>query len=158
MAKIAKKAVDEKAERVTFGFMDGEKLACNLQDLPDDMIRKLALHGLSQKVGDSYASATSIDEAKQNARSVWGNLVAGVWATKAARGGKFVEALARVTGKGYDECLAAWSGMDDKQKAELKKHPQMKKAIAEIEAENAARAAEAASGEEAEAISFDDLV
>jgi len=156
MARIATKSVGESA--VAFAFADGGKLNCNVDELPREMVNRLALHGIAQKVGDSYASAESVAEARANAETVWGNLVAGVWATKTSRGGKFVEALTRVTGKAYDECLAAWSEMDDKRKAELKKHPQMKKAIADIEAENAAKAAQAAEDSKEIVINFADLV
>lgn len=147
MARIANKRPS--ADGVQFVFVDGTKLDCNVGDLPRDIVERLAVHGLAQKVGDSYASAESVEEAIGNAKSVWENLKAGQWATKAARGGKFVEALHRVTGKPYDECLTAWQGMDDKQKADLRKHAAIKKAIADIEAENAARLAEQTKGEDA---------
>ena len=138
MARIANKRPS--AEGVEFEFANGDKLNCKVSDLPQEMIERLAVHGIAQKVGDSYASAESVEEAIGNAKSVWDNLKAGQWATKASRGGKYVEALKRVTGKDYDECLAAWNQMTDKQKAELRKHPDIKAAIAAIEAENAERA------------------
>ena len=147
MARIANKRPS--ADGVQFVFVNGTKLDCNVGDLPQEMIERLAVHGIAQKVGDSYASAESVEEALGNAKSVWENLKAGQWATKAARGGKYVEALHRVTGKPYEDCLEAWQGMTDKQKADLRKHPGIKKAIADIEVENAARLAEQTEGEDA---------
>lgn len=135
MAKIASKTVGE--NDVRFAFVDGEALTCDLDSLPDHIVKRLALHGLSQKVGDSYASAESVHEAQVAARGVWDNLRGGVWAVKASRGGKMVEALARATGKPVDECLAAYQAMDKNAVAALRKHPDIKRALAEIDLERA---------------------
>ena len=147
MAKIATKTIKDGA--VQFSFMNGTELEASLAALPRDIVNQLALHGLSQKIGDSYASAESIEEAVASASAVYGNLKSGLWATRSVKGGKVVEALAASTGKPYDECLEYWSGLSDKQKAELKKHSAIKAEIAKIDAERARIAAEAASDDDA---------
>ncbi len=135
MGKVAKKVVDENG--VTFSFINGEELTCNLHDLPEAIVHKLALHGLSQKVGDSYAGAESVSEALGMAGSTWNNLVSNQWATKSQRGRKTVAAMARGLGKSYSECLEVWTAMSKEKKAALKKHPTILKAMAEIDLERA---------------------
>ena len=140
MAKIANKSVSETG--VTIDFIDGGKaLNCPLKALPKSIIHQLALHGLSQKVGDSYSGAESVEEARVLAEGVFENLKAGSWAVRASRGGKFVEALVRATDKEYGECLTAWNAMSKEEQKTLKAHPAIKKAIAEIDLERAKVAA-----------------
>ena len=143
MAKIASKILGDGFVR--FEFADGEFLQCALDDITASDIRdKLALHGISQKVGDSYAGAESIQEARMAAESVWRNLTNGLWAVKAAKGGKIVEALHRATGKPFETCLEKFLLMTEEAKKGLRKHPDIKRALAEIEAERAAAMADAA--------------
>lgn len=143
MAKVANKVTGDGFVR--FEFVDGEFLNCPLEDIKSqDVIGRLALHGISQKVGDAYAGAESITEARILAQGVWNNLVSGLWAVKATKGGKIVEALHRVTGKPFDVCLEKWTGMDDAGQKALRKHPDIKRVLAEMEVERAAALAEAA--------------
>lgn len=145
MARIASKKVSDNG--VSFEFVDGTNITAVVDALPDEIVRRLAIHGLSQKVGDSYASAETIEEAIASARAVLNNLTQNVWATKSVRGGKIVEALVAFSKKPYDECLAVYSQMSDKQKAALRKHPSIKAELAAIEAKRAEAAAKAADGE-----------
>jgi len=139
MAKIANKVVN--GNGIQFIFIDGgEELECSIEMLSTDIIHQLALHGLSQKVGDSYSGAESVVEARALAQGVWDNLKAGNWAVRSGRGGKVVEAMVRATGKDYGECLTVWNAMDKKEQAALKAHPQMKLATAEIDLERATAA------------------
>ena len=142
MAKIATKYVDVATGTVTFQFMDGTSFVYNLNDLSGEMVHRAALHGLSQKGGDSYASADSIEEAKANVREVWANLLNGNWTVRST--GKLAEALHRATGLPMDEVLEKLAGKTDAEKKDLRKHPAVKKALAEIDMERAAAAAKAA--------------
>lgn len=146
MARIATKSVG--IDRVVFTFLNGYEIQAVLTDFSEAMVIKLALHGLSQKVGDSYASAESIDEAIISANAVVQNLEADAWSTKVSRGGKIVEALAAFSGKPLNECLEVYSKMDDKAKAVLRKHPSIKLELATIEARRAKAAAEAVTEED----------
>ena len=139
MAKIAKKVVGE--NDVVFSFSNGNKLICDISDLTTDMVNRLALHGIAQKVGDSYASAESVSIAIASAQEVWNNLINNVWATRAI-GGKLAEALSRATGKPLDECVGKLGKMSDDEKKALRKHPLIKLAIAKIDKENAEKAAQ----------------
>ncbi len=142
MARIATKSVDIESKTVTFSFLNEDELICRLADLPDEIQNKLMLHGLSQKVGDSYAQAENIEAGFISATDVYTNLVNNSWSTKTSRGGKIVEALAAFSGKPMAECLEVYSKMDDKAKAVLRKHPSIKLELATIEAKRAKAAAE----------------
>jgi len=142
MAKIASKVMGDGFVR--FEFADGEVLQCDADKIRGDIVTRLMLHGISQKVGDAYAGAESITEARLMAESVWRNLTSGLWAVKATRGGKIVEALHRVTGRSIEECLEKWAAMDDAKQKALRKHADIKRVLAEMEAERAAALAEAA--------------
>ena len=61
MAKIANKIVGEEA--VTFEFANGEQVVARLDALTPEMVKRLAIHGLSQKMGDSYARAAGAGDA-----------------------------------------------------------------------------------------------
>jgi hypothetical protein len=141
MAKIAKK--DKTENGVTFQFIDGESVEVSFKELSADIIHNLAIHGLSQKLGDSYASAESVDEARASLIAVWENLKSGEWNAKVSRGGKIVEAMVRATGETYDRCLEAFQKLDEAAKKELRKRPQIKLAMAEIEMERQTKLSEA---------------
>lgn len=145
------KKVREDLSGVDFDFVDGTSLGIALSDLPEEIVKNLALHGLSQKVGDSYAGTETVEDAISQANGVAARLKAGDW--KAAReggGGRpkitlIVEALHRATGKELEECRELVASMEDDAVKELKKHPQVHAHITAINAERAAeRAAKAA--------------
>jgi hypothetical protein len=160
MAKKASKKVTDSGVEIT--FESGEVVAVQLDQLSDGIITKLALHGLSQKVGDSYAGA-ELAEAHELAGSVVKRLIEGEW-TQASTGGgvsrvsMLVEALAAATGKTNDEALEVVKGMSEDQKKELKKHPAIAKELATIAAERAVakakRAEEAAAASDAPALTL----
>ena len=137
-AKIAKKDVLE--DRVVFNFADGTILDCCISEVSKEMLITLAVHGLSQKVGDEYAGAGSIIEAHMKASGLWESIKAGVFNPGGNRGngGKIVEALARATGRGVAEALEAWRDMEPEAQKAMRKHPQIVKALAEMEVERLA--------------------
>lgn len=146
MAKIAsKKMLDDS---VRFEFINGEMLDCALVDIPQEIVHKLALHGLSQKVGDSYAGAESVETAKANATAVWNNLTSGLWAAKVSRGSKLAEALHRITGQPLDVCIAKVAQLSDDQKKQLNKRSDVKKVYADMAAEAAEKQAAMAGDDE----------
>ena len=153
MAKKASKTLTDNG--VSIAFESGEVVAVELDQLSPDIVTKLARHGLSQKLGDSYAGA-ELNEAHELAQSVVDRLIANEW-TQAREGGgvsrvsMLVEALAAATGKTSDEALEVVKGMSEDQKKELKKHPAIAKEMATIAAERAV--AKAALAEKAAAAS-----
>lgn len=139
---------------VTFEFHDGETLSANLSELSPDMVNKLAIHGLSQKVGDSYSGEDAAN-CQTIAETTWKALVEGNWSTRAGGGGgprisQLAEALSRATGQEIQDCVAAIADMDDEQKKDLRAHPEIKAILAEIKLEKAKAEAEKAAGEASE--------
>lgn len=160
---IAKKSADFENGVVRFEFADGDTREISLSDLTPEIVQNLALHGLSQKGGDSYAGAgTEADPlatAKANLDAVLENLKAGNWTvrtggTAGPRATMLAEAVARATGKELEECVEMVTELRTKAEAEdasdddkkrfqaLKDHPAVKSALSDIRAERAAAKAE----------------
>lgn len=153
---MPKKATSLETGTVTITFDDESAKTLSLDDYSPEIVRQLALHGLSQKAGDSYAGAAkaaeeegiavddyckaSVDRVDEQLRA--GNFNAG--GGGGARGGIFAEALAAATGKPQDEVLALINSMDEDTIKQVKKHPQVKAEMLRIRQERAARAAESA--------------
>ena len=150
--KVTKETTDT---GVAFTFHDGATLEANLDALSPEMITKLAIHGLSQKVGDSYSGEDAAN-CQTIAESVFKTLVDGEWSTRSGGGGgprisQLAEALAMATGKEIQECVAAIAEMDDDTKKDLRAHPAIKANIAEIKLAKAQEeAAKAAAGADEE--------
>ena len=142
---------------VDFEFFDGSALSAQLAELTPEMQTKLALHGLSQKIGDSYSGEEAVN-CQTIAEATFKSLVEGNWSSRSGGAGprisQLAEALARATGEELQDCVAKIAEMDDEKKKDLKAHPAIKAIIAEIKLEKAtADAAKTA----AEADSGDDL-
>lgn len=108
MARITKNVnVEEMA--VVFNFGHGP-VQFRIDELPQEMVDRLILHGLSQKLGDSYASAGATGaDPYECAQKVWDNLVEGNWG--AERGSGLEDKLAEA-----EERLENYIAMDDDQK------------------------------------------
>lgn len=148
--KIASKDILEDLTGVVISFADGETVEVKTTDLSDEIFTRLALHGLSQKLGDSYSGEGDITVARTKVEGVVTRLKAGDWkATREGGGGRITalaQALARVTGRTVAEATAVIDGMTKEAKASLRKHSGIKVALADIAAEKAKEAAEKDSG------------
>jgi hypothetical protein len=136
---------------VTFKFADATETVLSLAELPEGIVRKLALHGLSQKAGDSYAGVKGdVNQAKTNVQEVFDNLKNGVWGSSGGGGGPrlmdLAEAIAEIKGKQLAEVLEAVKGVSDEQRKAWRAHPAIKTKIAEI-ALRKAQASAAGAGE-----------
>lgn len=144
---------------VDFTFADGSVMSANLSELSEDMVTKLALHGLSQKVGDSYSGEDAAN-CQTIAEKTFETLQKGEWSSRSGGGAgprisQLAEALARVTGKEVQECVAKIAEMDDDQKKDLRAHPQIKATIAEIKLEKAQADAEKSAADADSSEGFD---
>ena len=154
--KIADKTLITDEEGTVIGqrfeFTNGNVFEALLEDLPAEMVERCAILGLGAKLGDSYAGAATkgqtVDECEAGVRAIWAALKAGSFgAGRTATGGKLFEAFARWAvdeGKTRDEAREAFDALSEDQKKDLRKATPIKAKIAEIDAENAARAAAAA--------------
>ena len=153
--KVVKKIVDLAAQSVTFDFGDGTKEVFLLASCPEETRIQLALHGGSQKIGDSYAGAKEAGDvlayAKQSTRDTIAQLYAGDWAVRGTgegirRASDLATALARISeAQGKPKSVEAWTEYLDKatdeQKAALKSTKAVAAEIAKIVAERAAEKA-----------------
>ena len=75
----AKKETNLEAMTVVITFRNGFVLSQEFNKLPETVQRQLGLHGLSQKIGDSYASISDLEESIETALSVQERLQLGDW-------------------------------------------------------------------------------
>lgn len=135
MTTIKKLAKTVSDNSVTFSFHDAGAFTVDIADIPEATIRQLALHGISQKVGDACSGEPDPALARGLCEAVAENLRKGVWATRASGGGKLAQALSRVSGRDLAECVTVLQGLDEKQKRALRKDASIAKALLEIERE-----------------------
>lgn len=148
--KMAKKA--KSANGVTFTFADkaSTQIEFNLADLSAAMVTELAIHGLSQKVGDSYSGAESVSEGMELAKATWKNLLAGNFNARASGGGLLAEAVARIKGISVADAEAKLAEATEEQIENLRKNSKVKDTITIIRGERAAAKATTPDADELE--------
>lgn len=165
--KVAEKDYDEETGTFSITFADGAAAEVELDKLPSNIVRLLALHGLSQKLGDSYASVKGdVAAAKQKFEAVLTQLQAGEWkkAREAGEGGakvtELAEAIAQFKNAPIEKANAVVAKATPDQIKAWKGNAKIKAIIAEIRARKAAeRAAKAeAAAAQGEAGATDELV
>ena len=75
----ATKTVNDETRSVVIAFSNGESITQGLDTLPKDIQNRLALHGLSQKLGDSYASIKDVGDSVEACRTIQERLNLGDW-------------------------------------------------------------------------------
>lgn len=153
--KVAEKSYDEDEGTFSIVFSDGSESEVSLESLPANIVRLLALHGLSQKLGDSYASVKgNVGEAKEKYEGVLTQLRAGEWRKTRAEGGEgqtkvteLAAAIARFRNAPIEKANAVIAAATPEQKKAWQANAQIKAIIATIRAEKAAaKAAKAQEG------------
>lgn len=142
------------AVAVVFAFADGNQLVVEPAAFNPTISRCLLLHGISQKIGDSYASAKDAAEAFETASALYEALAGedGVWLQRGESAGPraslLAEAMVRVVPDKYPTLEAAverLSTLTKEERAARAKIPAVAAAIETIKAERAtARAAKLA--------------
>jgi hypothetical protein len=157
--KVAEKSYDEDEGSFSIVFSDGSESEVSLDSLPANIVKLLALHGLSQKLGDSYASVKgNVAEAKEKYEGVLTQLRAGEWRKTRAEGEgttkvtELAAAIARFRNAPIEKANAVIAAATPEQKKAWQANAQIKAIIATIRAEKAAAkaakaGAEAGSGE-----------
>ena len=150
--KIADKKIAEDLTGLTITFSDDSTLTAEIAAIPAEIQRRLMLHGLSQKLGDSYSGEQNVEVARAKAEATLKRLVDGEWTVAREGGGggrisDLAQALAEETGREIAEAVELLESMDKAQKSNLRKHPKIAARLAAIAAARAAEKAEAASGE-----------
>lgn len=160
MAKqqVCKKSVSDEA--VTFAFTDnGEAVTVHLGQFSPDMQQRFALHGISQKLGDSYSGA---DGSPEVARSMFNDTLAAVlngeWTVRGEAGPRvsmLAEALSRAMGIAIEEAVETVNGLDDDAKKKLRAHKAIKAATVAIKQDRLEKeAARADSGDDTDLASI----
>ena len=135
--KFLQKKVDEVGRRVKCVLGNGVCVELGLDELKPEIVTRLALHGLSQKLGDSAASFSK----EENFHGAFGamqgtadNLLQGVWAAKGSGGtSDLAQAIAELQDVEIEEAEAAIARMDEDTLKIFKSHPEIKLKIAEIQ-------------------------
>ena len=150
---------------VIFKAGDEVLAAVLLKDLPEDMVTRLAVHGLAQKIGDSYAGAGEESDPLAAARTWIKETVdqvrKGEWRVAAVGGGPraslLAKALARATGQSLEDSVAVIDllpdedveGADGVQPGKKSLRKALKPIMDEISAEEAAARAAKSKGKAA---------
>lgn len=139
---LVEKEIDLEAGKVVFVVNDGTKYEFELSKA-EALQRQLALHGASQKIGDSYASAAKeadpVAFAKACIEDTIKQLYAGDWKLVGKGTGPqdslLVQAYARATGMEVEEARALLADATDDEKTALRKKPKVAAAIERIKLE-----------------------
>lgn len=144
MATVAKKELDLDTKAVDFTFADNEVITIKLEDFTPEVALHFALHGISQKFGDSYSSVKGdVVKAKEAVQVLLAQLRAGDW--RAARGegeskprvGELAEAIARIKNLPVDQVSKSLEAATDDERKALRSNDRVKAVIAIIRAEKA---------------------
>lgn len=155
--KFAEKEYDMDTKVVTITFGNGQVVDFDLNKVSQEVRDQLALHGASQKIGDSYAGVKgNFAEGVANAKDVVEQLYAGVWRASREddarpRLAELAAAIARIKSVPLESATAAVEKGTDEQRKTWRSNAKVKAVIAQIRAEKAAEALQAAeaSGEQA---------
>ena len=149
--KVATVDVSEDFETHTFSFVNGQSLEFNLGQFQSDLLKRLASHGVVQKVRDSYAGVKgNANEAYSNAKEVVDNLLNGIWSTRGegegvgGQGAMYIEAIARMKNLSLEVARAKVSAMSEEWKKAAQKDPAVQAVVATIRLERAQAAVAAA--------------
>lgn len=148
--KFCDKEYDLDTQVATFTFGNGKVLNFDLQKVPEATRLQLAMHGASQKIGDSFAGVKgNFGEGVSNAQETIDQLYLGVW--KAAREddarprlAELAEAIARIKQVPIEAATKAVEAGNDDQRKAWRSNAKVKAIIAQIRAEKAAAALEEA--------------
>ena len=129
---VASKSVQ--GDVVTITFAGGHVVEADLNKLSPEIIRLLAVHGLSQKLGDTYAGAKGdVSAAIAGVEGCWEGLLAGDFRRNGGGGGSLlVAAIAELQGIGEDEVRAGLESLDEVTRKQVESHPDVKAKVQEI--------------------------
>lgn len=149
----ASKSIEGNVLTVEFNSDSVDNLAVDLTSLPSEIQTQLALHGLSQKIGDSYAGVETVEEAAAAAKGTLEALQNGTWSAGRSGGSSgpritdLARAVAELKGIEVEAAVETISSLDDDRRKALRNNPQVKAKLAEISAKRARDKAKAAQSE-----------
>ena len=138
MAIIAKKVKTKTGVNFVFQDAKGTQLSLDVAGLSADVIMELAIHGASQKVGDSYSGIKNVTEAIASSRSVIDNLLKGIFNASGGSGSPLLaEALARIKGFTVEDTVAQLALCSEEALDKLHANARIKNMISVIKGERA---------------------
>lgn len=133
---VAEKDYNVEEQSFSFTFADGTILQGKLTDFIPAIVTELALHGVLQKGGDSYAGVKGdVNAAKANCQEVIDNLKSGVFSAGGGGGPRLsdlAEAIGELKSVSFDVALEAVRAASDEDRRNWRAHPTIKEKIAEI--------------------------
>lgn len=144
MATIATKVIDLESKVVEFTFAGDAPIAVALSDFSEETLTHATLHGLSQKLGDSYGGTKGdVAEAKKRFEATLAQLKAGNWIAARGEGetkprtSELAEAIARIKGIDVAVVAANLAKASDEERKALRGNERVKATIVVIRAEKA---------------------
>lgn len=127
---------------VRFDFANGETDTTSLDDLIKwGLFERSAGHGISQKLGDSYASKDSVDDCHETYMETKLQLSQGKWSEGGGGGGAgssvLLKALVEATGQAAEAVRATLATLSPKEKLVLRSDPALQPIIQRLETEKA---------------------
>lgn len=142
MAKLKTVTQVDNGLRIEWG--DGEVSVMTLDELPDNIIGDLAIHGLKQKTMDAHAGGLkehgTIAGCRAESEKVYDALVAGIWSAGRTTSGWILQAIAEVFETTVEEAAARWAELDDETRKAVRADSRIKLWKAQHDAERAADA------------------
>lgn len=123
---------------VTWYFANGLMRTAKLDTFSDGVQKAFALHGVSQKLGDCYASANDATEAMESWQALHVQLLEGSWEKPtregggASDGGMLAQAVAKVLNCSVVDATATLKAMEPKERKALELEPDIAKELAAI--------------------------
>ncbi len=138
------KAVDTENRTVTFYVKNGQMVVVELDKIPQPNQLRLALHGISQKVGDDAAGIDEPDDVAVALESMRDRLYGGEWSAERTKGefsgvSDLVKAIVEVTGKAVENVREGVKKMSAQEKAAVKANTRVKAVLDRLEAERLAK-------------------
>lgn len=134
----AHKRVDLNRLCVSWFFANGAERHTDLSAYKDAIQQAFSLHGISQKLGDCYASADTAWDAVEAWDALNGQLLNGDWEKPtregggASDGGMLAQAVAKVLGCSVVDAAATLKAMEGKERKALELEPDIAKELAAI--------------------------
>lgn len=134
----AHKRIDLTLMRVSWFFANGAERTATLAEYASAIQAGFALHGVSQKLGDCYASADTAWDAVEAWDALNGQLLNGDWEKPtregggANDGGMLAQAIAKVLGCSVADAAATLKEMEPKERKALELEPDIAKELAAI--------------------------
>lgn len=132
MQKLTLRSEDGQALGAKFLFRNGKEYGVTLQELPPNMVRELACHGLKQKLGDEGArkDVNTTEDLILAIDRLARRLLEGEWTNERGerQGGNewmLAKAIAEIKGKSVAEIQGSLKDRTAKEKAALRLVPQV---------------------------------